>query len=171
MRLDEHMNFMDILQNPTKHMSQVEKRRKKLGEIGIEVGDIEAMPVEDSDTNLQPIKKPPKEIDANDTFPKYNFKVSFNPWAPVEVQFSVQNLTADELRNSKKYQDLIKRQRKKMNDLITKLARGNASDHFSVFESFFRNKKRASKSREQNTKNEHSVKLLFKQKLQCRTSE
>ena len=75
MRLDEHMNFMDILQNPTKHMSQVEKRRKKLGEIGIEVGDIEAMPVEDSDTNLQPIKKPPKEIDANDTFPKYNFKV------------------------------------------------------------------------------------------------
>ena len=70
------MNFMDILQNPTKHMSQVEKRRKKLGEIGIEVGDIETMPVEDSDTSLQPIKKPPKEIDANDTFPKYNFTVS-----------------------------------------------------------------------------------------------
>ena len=69
------MNFMDILQNPTKHMSQVEKRYKKLGEIGIEVGDIEAMPVEDSDVTLQPIKKPPKEIDANVTFPKYNFEV------------------------------------------------------------------------------------------------
>ena len=68
---------MDILQNPTKHMSQVEKRRKKLGEIGIEVGDIEAMPVEDSDVAPQPIKKPQKELDANDTFPKYNFKVRY----------------------------------------------------------------------------------------------
>jgi len=113
---DEHMNFMDILQNPTKHMSQVEKRYKKLGEIGIEVGDIEAMPVEDSDVTLQPIKKPPKEIDANVTFPKYNFE----------------NFTGDELQTAKKYQDLLKRQRKKMDLLLAKLARESKKEHQKV---------------------------------------
>ena len=87
---DEHLAFMDILQNPTKHLSRAEQRRRKLIEIGVEGDDIIDQAVEDSEftakkgkANLhKPGTKQPT-IDPRVEFEKLGFKVRSNSptWA------------------------------------------------------------------------------------------
>ena len=81
--LDEHLEFMDMLQNPTKHQSREEIRKQKLADIGVDVNDIEAQQIEDSalPNKIPPaLSKPkpkPKVQDVESTFKEYGFKVKY----------------------------------------------------------------------------------------------
>ena len=91
---DEHLGFMDMLQNPTKHKSReerLEERKEKLAQMGIETGDIEEQQIEDSEiqnkpkTTIKPVKTKPvleKNVPKKQTketieqdFDSYGFKV------------------------------------------------------------------------------------------------
>ena len=73
---DEHLQFMEILQNPTKHMSRAEQRKQKLIDIGVDGEDIVDQVVEDSeiveDKKKMP-KKLPKPVVAEKKDPKQAF--------------------------------------------------------------------------------------------------
>lgn len=78
---DEHLAFMDILQNPTKHLSRAEQRRQKLIKIGVEGDDIIDQAVEDSEftnkkgkVHQKPGAKQPV-IDPKVEFEKLGFRV------------------------------------------------------------------------------------------------
>ena len=84
---------MDMLQNPTKHESREEIRKKKLAAIGVDVNDIEAQQIEDSalPNKIPPaLSKPkpkPKVQDVESTFKEYGFKVSFYFFFGIDVTF------------------------------------------------------------------------------------
>ena len=71
----EHLEFMDMLQNPTKHMSRTEQRKLKLKEIGVAVDDIEAQIEEDTEMSLRPKTKQKEKPKAESTFKNYGFEV------------------------------------------------------------------------------------------------
>ena len=75
--IGEHLEFMDMLQNPTKHMSRTEQRKLKLKEIGVAVDDIEAQIEEDTEISLRPKNKQKDKPKAESTFKNYEFEVCF----------------------------------------------------------------------------------------------
>jgi hypothetical protein len=82
---DEHMEFMEMLQNPTKHMSRVEKRKEQLKSIGVAIDDIVEQEAEDAEIDNKKAKKKPEparkseaRIGKNDpktTFAAFGFQV------------------------------------------------------------------------------------------------
>lgn len=82
---DEHLQFMEILQNPTKHLSRTEQRRRKLIAIGVEAEDIIDQDIED-DAIDNKAKKTPKD----DLVPKMSAVERKDPKATfLELGFQV----------------------------------------------------------------------------------
>ena len=131
---------MDILSNPTKHKSRVEIRKQKLADIGVNIDDIEDQEIED--LALPNIRSPvfskpnpnPKVKDIETTFKEYGFKVSHYA-TKFTIKYDKKTLTEDQL-DTKKYNNLIELQQKRMDKLLRRLDKGMLINFSKIMSSY-----------------------------------